>query len=85
MRSLISLRPPEFGTAPFEHLDVGDASILAYTRGRFTVVANFSPDRCTVSIDSIEQVTGPATTDGATVTLPPFGWAWLVVHESNSE
>jgi maltose alpha-D-glucosyltransferase/alpha-amylase len=79
-RSLIASRPPEFGTAPFEHLDTGDISVLAYARGRFTVVANFSPERRTVTVSSISQIAGPAASDRTAVTLPPFGWAWLVAR-----
>ena len=77
MRSLIVRRPPEFGTAPFEHLSVDDHSILAYARGRFSVVANFSSESRTVTIDSADQIAGPAVSDGITVALPPYGWAWL--------
>ncbi|MEN8239042.1 MAG: hypothetical protein ABFR53_07570, partial [Actinomycetota bacterium] len=77
MRSLIAHRPPEFGTASFEHLDTGDRSVLAYSRGRFTVVANFSREDRTVAVASIEQIKGPAVSDGTIVTLPPYGWAWL--------
>jgi maltose alpha-D-glucosyltransferase/alpha-amylase len=80
MRSMITRRPPDFGTASFQPLDTGNDSILAYARGRFRIVANFSPDPHTVTIDSIGQIAGPAASNGATVTLTPFSWAWLVAH-----
>jgi len=77
MRSLITGRPSEFGTAPFVHLDVGDSSVLAYTRGAFAVVANFAPDPRTVDVSSSEKLAGTASSDGGSVALPPYGWAWL--------
>ena len=80
MRSLIAVRPTEFGTASFEHVDTGDRSVLAYKRGRYSVVANFSPDTRTVAMDTIGQIAGPATSNGTTITLPPYGWAWLITH-----
>jgi maltose alpha-D-glucosyltransferase/alpha-amylase len=84
IRSLIAVRPPEFGTAPFETRHTGDSSVLAYARGRFGVVANFSPDDRTVLFDSVGHITGPATSDGVTVVLPPYGWAWLATHTEES-
>lgn len=81
VRSMIAQRPPEFGTAPFENLDTGDISVLGYLRGRFAVVANFSPNPRAVTLTSIQQIAGPASSDGTTVTLPPYGWAWVAVQE----
>ena len=80
MRSLIALRPSEFGTASFEHVDTGNRSVLAYERGRYSVVANFSPDTRSVAMDTIDQIAGSGSSDGTTITLPPFGWAWLIAH-----
>jgi maltose alpha-D-glucosyltransferase/alpha-amylase len=80
IRSMIANRPPEFGTASFRTLDTGDLSVLGYKRGRFSVLANFSPSPRTITLKSTEQVAGPASTDGTSVRLPPFGWAWLLTH-----
>jgi len=84
MRSLIAHRPPEFGTAALERIDTGDHSVLGYTRGRFAIVANFAQDRRSVPVESIEQIAGPASSDGKTVALPPFGWAWLITRPEES-
>jgi maltose alpha-D-glucosyltransferase/alpha-amylase len=85
MRSMIGKRPPEFGTTSFESLDTGDQSVLGYKRGRFSVVANFSPSPRTITLQSIDQIAGPASSDGISVTLPPFGWAWLEVRVEESQ
>ena len=84
IRSQIADRPPEFGTAPFARIDVGEESVLAYARGRFSVVANFSPEPRTVAVASVGQIAGPASTDGVTVALPPYGWAWLTTRTEGS-
>ncbi|MCL1694032.1 MAG: hypothetical protein M3096_10130, partial [Actinomycetia bacterium] len=80
LRSMIDHRPQAFGTAPFETIETGDDAVLAYARGRYSVVANFSPDQRTVAVESVEKITGPGAADGTTVVLPPFGWAWLVAR-----
>jgi maltose alpha-D-glucosyltransferase/alpha-amylase len=80
MRSLISARPPEFGTGDFVLIDVGDDSVLAYARGRYVVVANFSPELRTVDVASVGQIVGSASIEGPIITLPPYGWSWLVEH-----
>ena len=85
IRSMIRNRPPEFGTASFESLDTGGQSVLGYKRGRFSVVANFSPSPRTITLQSIEQIAGPASSDGISVTLPPFGWAWLETRVDESQ
>jgi len=84
MRSLIAARPPEFGLATFTHIDTGDPSVLAYERGKFTVVANFSPHARTVSIPSTEKLAGPAATTRTSVSLGGYGWAWLVTYDRDA-
>jgi maltose alpha-D-glucosyltransferase/alpha-amylase len=80
LRSMIGHRPQAFGTAPFKTIGTGDRAVLAYTRGRYSVVANFSPDQRTVAVEGVKKITGPAVADGTTVVLPPFGWAWLIAR-----
>jgi hypothetical protein len=80
LRSMIGHRPEAFGTAPFEIIETKDDAVLAYARGGYSVVANFSPDQRTVAMGNVDMITGPALIDGTTLVLPPFGWAWLVAR-----
>lgn len=77
MQNLISVRPNEMGTATFMQIETHDPGVLGYGRGPITVFANFTDGAVTVSGGDREAFAGNATIASGTVTLPPYGWAWL--------
>jgi maltose alpha-D-glucosyltransferase/alpha-amylase len=86
LRRLLEVRRalPVLGTGDFRPRAASSPAVFAYTRsdGRRTVevVANLSGEPVTVMVDGLSSdlrpVHGPGT-DGRTVTLEPYGFAWL--------
>lgn len=67
MRDLIERRKatPDLATAPYQPLESGDHRVLAFRRGSVTVVANFSDDELTTTVE------------GRPINQEPWGWVWV--------
>ncbi len=77
LRTLIAVRPTEFGTARLELSDIGNPHVLAFSRDAYTVAANFSADEARVPQGNGVRVAGNGSVDGNHVVLPPYGWMWM--------
>ena len=77
MRNLISLRPPEMGTAPYEPIETYDPGVLGFKRGSITILANFTDSVRSVECKGGRVVAGRAEITALTVTLQPYGWVWI--------
>jgi len=84
MRDLISARPTEMGTAPYEPIEANNTGVLSFKRGAVSVYANFTDESQSVTGGSGEIVAGSASVSGPTLTLQPYGWVWLTGHDSHS-
>jgi hypothetical protein len=77
MRKLISLRPPEMGTVPYEPIETHDPGVLGFKRGSITIHANFTNSVRSVECKGGKVVAGRAEITASTVTLEPYGWVWI--------
>ena len=79
MRDLIAVRAslPELGIATFVPIETGSSGVLGYERGSITILANFTERSRAVTFEGATRIAGDGSVDGATVSLPPFGWIWL--------
>jgi len=77
LRTLIHVRPPQFGTAPFSVLGSENPHVFSFSRGDITVHANFSSEVQIIASVPGSTIAGDAVVTDESTTLPPFGWVWI--------
>ncbi|MFV1999093.1 MAG: maltose alpha-D-glucosyltransferase [Acidimicrobiia bacterium] len=77
LRELVHTRPSQFGTAPFSVLDSENPHVFSFSRGDFTVLANFSSAVQIIATVAGSIIAGDAMVTDESTTLPPFGWIWM--------
>jgi maltose alpha-D-glucosyltransferase / alpha-amylase len=77
LRTLIHMRPRQFGTAPYSLLEPHNPHVLSFSRGDLTVLANFSSEEQILDAVAGSTIAGNAIITDRSTTLPPFGWIWM--------